>query len=129
MKLDSHNHTFSDDDSEFEMQLRQFRPESPRALPAQRAKAKTMRRVWISVAGVAAALLLFFGLFGSKLRVRDHRAQEISASVPGAGTLGQLRRFTDDPAQLDSQLSSLAQTLPDVHRKNGVLEKLADEIH
>lgn len=121
------NFEFDNDDEKLESQLRQFRPLSPRALPG-RLVPRHRRVVPMAMLGLAASILFAVIFFarqeGRKQVTHSSVANQISAEPV---TLGKLRRMTDDPVQLDSQLDSLSHVLPDVRRTGGVLSKLALE--
>ncbi|MGC2698309.1 MAG: hypothetical protein WA738_21180 [Candidatus Angelobacter sp.] len=116
---------FDRDDEKMEAQLRQFRPQPPRAFP------RHVPFVWLRSSAPlasAAVAVLAVAFFLSKPPVRHNTniTPETQAIDAQAVTWGHLRRFADDPAQLDSHLDSLSsQVLPDVQRKGGVLSKLA----
>jgi hypothetical protein len=80
--------------------------------------------------GLAASILLAVICFVRPLgRTPDTHSSVANHNLAEQVTLGKLRRLTDDPAQLDSQLESLSHVLPDVRRTGGVLSKLAQESH
>ncbi len=120
---------FDKNDEKMEAQLRQFRPQSPRPLP-DRVLPIRRRRFQLALLGAVAAILLAIILVvrPGKWKPGDTPPVVRQASTEPV-TLGQLRRLTDDPAQLDSQLDSLSRVLPDVRRTGGVLNKLSQESH
>lgn len=121
---------FDKNDEKMEAQLRQFRPQMPRPLPGRVLPIRNRRRLQLALLGVVAAILLavIFVVRSGKWKSEDTPPVVRQLSTEPV-TLGQLRRLTDDPAQLDSQLDSLSRVLPDVRRTGGVLSKLAQESH
>lgn len=119
---------FDRDDEKMEAQLRQFRPQMPRPLPDRVLPIRNRRRLQLALLGVAASVVLavIFVVRPGKWKPEDTSTVVRQVSIEPV-TLGQLRRLTDDPAQLDSQLDSLSRVLPDVRRTGGVLSKLAQE--
>lgn len=121
---------FDKNDEKMEAQLRQFRPQSPRPLPDRVLPIRNRRRLQLAMLGAVAAILLavIFVAKPGKWKREDTSpvARQVSTEPV---TLGQLRRLTDDPAQLDAQLDSLSRVLPDVRRTGGVLNKLSQESH
>jgi hypothetical protein len=123
MKLD-----FEHDDEKMEAQLRQFRPQEPQPLPHRAGKTPNQRRIQLAIFSAAAAILLAIILVAKTGKWKPENNAPVAGQISSeTATLGQLRRLTDDPAQLDSQLDSLSRVLPDVHRQGGVLSKLAQE--
>jgi hypothetical protein len=124
------NFEFDKDDEKLEAQLRQFRPQTPRPLPGRVLPTPSRRRFQFALLGSVAAILLavIFVVRPGKWKREDTPPVARQVSIEPV-TLGQLRRLTDDPAQLDAQLDSLSRVLPDVRRIGGVLSKLAQESH
>jgi hypothetical protein len=121
---------FDKNDEKMEAQLRQFRPQSPRPLPDRVLPIRNRRRLQLAMLGAVAAILLavIFVAKPGKWKREDTSPVAHQGSTEPV-TLGQLRRLTDDPGQLDAQLDSLSRVLPDVRRAGGVLSKLAQESH
>ncbi len=124
------NFEFDKDDEKMEAQLRQFRPQTPRPLPDRALPMRNRRQFQLAMLGAVAAILLavIFVVKPGKWKPQDTPpvARQVSTEPV---TLGQLRRLTNDPAQLDAHLDSLSRVLPDVRRTGGVLSKLAQESH
>ncbi len=121
---------FDNDDEKMEAQLRQFRPQSPRPLPDTVLPIRSRRRLQLAMLGALAAILLAVIFVVRPVEWKPEVTPPVARQVSGEPvTLGQLRRLTDDPAQLDAQLASLSRVLPDVRRTDGVLSKLAQESH
>jgi hypothetical protein len=119
---------FEHDDEKMETQLRQFRPQKPRPLPHRAGKTPNRRRIQLAILGAAAAILLAIIFVAKTGKWKPESNAPVAGQISREPvTLGQLRRLTDDPAQLDSRLDSLSRVLPDVQRKGGVLSKLAQE--
>jgi hypothetical protein len=121
---------FDKNDEKMEAQLRQFRPQSPRPLPDRVLPIRNRRRLQLAMLGAVAAILLAVILVVRPGKWKREDTSPVARQVSTEPvTLGQLRRLTDDPAQLDAQLDSLSRVLPDVRRTGGVLNKLSQESH
>jgi len=124
------NFEFDKDDEKLEAQLRQFRPQTPRPLPDRVLSMRSHRRFQLAMFGAVAAILLAVIFVAKQGQWKPGDTPSVTRQLSTEPvTLGQLRRLTDDPAQLDSQLDSLSRVLPDVRRTGGVLSKLAQESH
>jgi hypothetical protein len=117
---------FDNDDDKLEAQLRQFRPEMPHPPPDRVPFMRNQRRIRLAMLGAVAAVLLAVLFIAKPSKPKPESNAPVAGQIAAEPvTLGQLRRFADDPSQLESQLDSLSRVLPDVHRHGGVLSKLA----